>query len=284
MEIKLHENGWTVFVNNIDLRDLTIDQAKEIGKLLATNTVVVIQNQQLTPQDEVRVCEKIGKIESFSKFRGVVPDVEHWIVPDTEDKILRVTGELNEHGKPGMFAHKSDLDWHANQPANEWRDPIIWLYGVRGTEGSKTSWINNVLSYNDLDEQTKESLKDIKMINGYKQNAYSEHHFGKEVDINYNYQPKLVHTNEVGVVGLFFPFLQIHQIVDMTEDESKHFINKFKDHVLQEKYAYHHEWKDGDVVLSDQWLGVHKRWECDNIATRVLHRIACDYSHIDLVN
>jgi taurine dioxygenase len=49
------------------------------------------------------------------------------------------------------------------------------------------------------------------------------------------------------------------------------------EHVQQDKYRYDHHWKDGDVVISEQWLTIHKRHEFDNMSNRVLHRIAFDY-------
>ena len=65
----------------------------------------------------------------------------------------------------------------------------------------------------------------------------------------------------------------------MTEEQSRTFIEKLRDHVLQEKYMYHHEWQDGDIVLSEQWLGIHKRWHFEDISNRVLHRICLDFSN-----
>lgn len=282
MKINLHENGWTVIIEDLDLREATDKQANEIGKLIASNTVVVLRNQKLTVKDQIDFCSKIGKLETF-KGRDFV-GLDGYLVPDSDHQIIRVTGELDEHGRPGLFGHVSDLDWHANNTANEWRDPIVWLYGVKGTEGSKTSWLNNIMSYRDLDDETKNSLKDIKMINGYKQGAYSETSFGKTIDVNPYYKPNLVHTNIAGKTGLFFPFLQIHQIDGMTEEESKSFIEKLRDHVLQEKYMYHHDWQDGDVVLAEQWLGIHKRWKFEKINTRVLHRICLDFSKVQFDN
>ena len=47
-----------------------------------------------------------------------------------------------------------------------------------------------------------------------------------------------------------------------------------KNHILQDKYRYDHHWKDGDVVISEQWLTIHKRWPFENMKERVLHRIA----------
>jgi taurine dioxygenase len=247
--------------------------------------VVVIRDQLLSERDEVEICERIGEVEDFSKYDSVPggPEIMRGkIAANSDKKIIRVTGEPDEHGAPGLFGHVSELDWHCNQAANEWRDPIVWLYAVRGSAGSRTSWINNILSYQDLPEETKREYAGIRMINGYKQGAYSESVFGKPIDINYTYRPSLVHTNNAGETGLFFPFLQIHQIDGMNEDESREFINKLRQHVEQEKYMYHHDWRDGDVVISEQWLGVHKRWEFDKMDKRVLHRITLDFSNINI--
>jgi taurine dioxygenase len=277
MKIKIHENRWTVIVEDLDIAKASTEEAIEIGRLVATNTVVVIRKQNITPQDQIDFCSKIGKLESWEG--RVMPGLDGYVLRDSDNKIIRVTGELDEHGRPGLFGHVSDLDWHANNTANSYREPIVWLYGVKGTKGSKTSWLNNIMSYEDLDENTKESLKDIKLINGYKQGAYSETNFGKSVDVNYTYKPNLVHTNVAGQTGLFFPFLQIHKIDGMTEEQSRAFIEKLRDHVLQEKYMYHHEWEDGDIVIAEQWLGIHKRWRFEDIENRVLHRICLDFSN-----
>jgi taurine dioxygenase len=284
MKIKLHENNWTILVEDFRLQDATQQEMNTIAKYLASNTVVVIKNQHLTLEDQLRACSLIGNIEDYTQVNTTGNRFSEIVIPDSDNKVVRVTGEKNEHGQPGVFGHVSELDWHANQTANEWRHPIIWLYGVKGTKGSKTSWINNIMSYNELSDQDKIYYNDKKLINGFKKGAYSEEDFGKDEDVNYHFTPNLVYTNNAGQTGLFFPFLQIHQIDGMTEEESIQFITKLRDHVLQEKYMYHHEWEDGDVVISEQWLGIHKRWEFKDIESRLLHRIALDFSNADFNN
>lgn len=285
MKLRLHENGWTVLVEDVALQTATQRQMNTIAYLLATNTVVVIKNQSLTIQQQIAICEKIGRLEDFSNYRaGAGRDVDAMVVPGSDDKALRVTGELDEHGRPGLFGHVSDLDWHCNHPANPNREPLVWLYGERGTPGSRTSWINNIMSYNDLSKQDQEYYQSLRLINGYKQGSYSTDDFGKPVDINYQYRPNLVQTNIAGRTGLFFPFLQIHQIDGMTEDQSREVIVKLRDHVLNERYVYHHDWQDGDIVLAEQWLGIHKRWHFDGMASRVLHRITFGYENCDLTD
>ena len=73
------------------------------------------------------------------------------------DHIIRVTGEKNNHGEPGLFGHTSALDWHANQASSYERAPLIWLYGVKGTAGSCTSWIDMQAAYRDLRKLSKEN-------------------------------------------------------------------------------------------------------------------------------
>jgi taurine dioxygenase len=286
MNYYLHENSWTVILDDFDLLTATQDEINQIGCLLATNTLVVVRNQgHLTANDEADVCARFGNLEDLTPFRDVAP-YKNVIIPGTQDRVVRVTGELDEHGEPGLFGHVDDLDWHCNQPGMANRKPLVWLLGVKGTAGSRTSWTNNILAYQDLSDEWRERIKDLKMICGWKKGTYSEFDFGKAngVTENYNehYTPNMVYTNNGNQTGLFFPFLQFRNFVGLTENESRAIVEELKDHVLQDKYIYHHDWQDGDVVIAEQWLGIHKRWKFDGMPNRVLHRVTFDFDNINL--
>ena len=79
---------------------------------------------------------------------------------------------------------------------------------------------------------------------------------------------KLVYINEYGQKGLYFPFLQI--IEGIPDD----LFNYLKNHILQDKYRYDHHWEDGDLVVSEQWLTIHKRHAFDKMNERLMNRIA----------
>ena len=282
MKTKLHENGWTVLVEDLDFAKITQDEVNELACYLATNTLVVARNQgHMTPRDECRVAHMFGNVECLDSVVDVEP-FKWIIVPDSNNEVVRVTGELDEHGNPGLFGHVSDLDWHCNQPGNPHRNPLVWLLGIKGTVGSKTSWNNNILAYQDLDQETKDQIKDLKLVCGWKRGNYSEFSFGKDEDFNEMYTPSLVYTNNGNQTGLFFPFLQFRNFVGMSEADSLSLAEKLRDHVLQEKYLYHHDWQDGDVVIAEQWLGIHKRWHFDGMDKRVLHRVTFDFANADL--
>jgi alpha-ketoglutarate-dependent taurine dioxygenase len=284
MKYHIHDNGWTVILDDVDFAKVTQEDVNELAKLLSTNTLVIAHNQShLTVEDELRVAHMFGNVEDLTAVAHL-PPYNHIIVPDSQNKMERVTGELDEHGLPGLFGHVSDLDWHCNMPADPNRKPLVWLLGVKGTVGSRTSWTNNIMAYNDLDEDTKHRIQDLKMICGWKKGAYSEFDFsaakgGLTEDYNeYNELP-LVYTNNGGQTGLFFPFLQFRNFVGLTEDESRAIIEPLRDHVLQEKYMFHLDWQDGDVNIAEQWLGIHKRWKFDGMPNRVLHRMTFDFAN-----
>jgi len=258
-------NNWAIELNNVDLKTLSLAEAQQIGRMVLTNLVVVIKSQNLSEQDQIDFCSKIGSVQQSDNKR-----TDHMRLTNG---ILRVTGQKNEHGEEGLFGHTSALDWHANQASNKNRMPLIWLYGVTGTHGSRTSWINNKLSYEALPSDIKDQINDIKITLGFEAGRYSpstffNNHHHEDVPFD------LVHTNGAGLTGLYFPFLQVFGGID------KDLYEMLKNHILKEEFVYHHDWEDGDVIISEQWLSIHKRWEFEQMDKRILHRIAFDYTRL----
>lgn len=270
MKIRLHENNWTIFIDE-DIKSLSVEDIKEVGRMIVKNMVVVFEKQTMSIYDELKFCKIIGTVQPTLSERS-----KHISLANG---ILRVTGKKNDEGKEGLFGHKVALDWHANQPSNKERKPLIWLYGESGVLGSRTSWINNIMSYNDLDEDFKKEINDIEVFCGYQQGTYSDSSFFVD-HINYDNPIKLIQTNEEGKTGLFLPFFQIFGFKDKSEEYFRNTLEKLKNHILKEQYVYHHDWNDGDIVISEQWLSIHKRWAFEGMSERILHRIAFNHNNI----
>jgi taurine dioxygenase len=269
MKTTLDKNGWTIVVEE-DIKSLSDEDIKQVCRLAVSNMVVVFKEQSITPQDQARICSVMGNMQLVSRQLAI----------DSENStIVRVTGKKDSQGREGLFGHTYALDWHANQPSNKERKPLIWLYGAEHTAGSRTSWINNIISYEALDNNFKKEIADIEILCGYKQGMYSYSEYFKE-HVNTDNPIKLVQTNKESKTGLFFPFLQIFGFKDRDESYFNDIMSKLKEHVLKEEFVYHHDWTDGDIILSEQWLSIHKRWPYDHMDKRVLHRIALDYSNI----
>lgn len=272
MNISYTDNGWTVMVHE-DITKLSVDDIKQVGKLVVSNMCVVFKNQKLTPNDELNFCRVIGNYQHYPEDESRVQHIR------LNEGILRVTGKKNEYGEEGLFGHRAALDWHANQASNKERMPLIWLYGAEGTKGSRTSWINNIVSYEALSSSMKDRIKDIKVYCGYEDGKYSTSTFFKN-HINKTNSINLVQTNKEGKTGLFFPFLQIFGFEGYTDDDFNAIMSELTSHILKDEFVYHHDWDDNDVVISEQWLSIHKRWEFNGMQDRVLHRIAFNYDNL----
>jgi alpha-ketoglutarate-dependent taurine dioxygenase len=278
MKFTTHENGWTIFCEG-DLRYATQEDINQIAKYIASNTLVIVRDQHLTIEDELRIIKMFKDPESFVAPTDTEKKYLHAHVPNTDGMLCRVTGELNEHGMEGLAGFVDELVWHCNHPYRKERKPIVWLYGVKGTEGSRTTFNNNILSYNDLDTVSKEMVSGLEMF--IKQGTRHDNTEGADGILVKDYTPKVVHTNNAGKTGLFFPFLQIERFNGMTREDSLKIIAPLAEFTTQEKYCYHHDWKDNDIILSEQWLGIHKRWKFEGMRTRLLHRAVFDFPDQD---
>lgn len=280
----IHENGWTVLLKDFDFKTATQEDINQIAKLIAKNTLVVCKGQNLSIEDEVRIAKMFKNPQQFNTeddnstdvmFRGAE-------VAGSEKMALRVSGEKDEHGRTGIAGHTSEMQWHANDQTTPNRRPIVWLYSVKGSKGSRTSYNNNILSYNKLDEARRSKLENLKLTI-LKEVSLREEEEDKADEVE-NYCPPLVVENIAGNRGFYFPFLQISGFEGLSEEENKHIIEWLSEYTTQEQFCYHHDWDDGDVVIAEQWLGIHKRWPFESIEERLLHRMAFDFPEQDYKN
>ena len=279
----LHKNNWTVMLEDFDFNSATQSDINEIARLLATNTLVVARGQHLTVQDEVRIAKMFKDPQVFNTEDENSSDTmfQGAEVKDSDNMALRVTGEKDEHGRTGIAGHEDEMQWHANDQTTPNRKPLVWLYSVKGSKGSRTSWNNNILSYNNLPKEKREPLENLKLV-PYQNVSLNENEDNSVGKVDYH--PNLVMENIAGRKGFYFPFYQISGFKDMNEDESKEIINWLSEYTVRDEFCYHHDWEDGDVVIAEQWLGIHKRWPFKNIEERLLHRMAFDFPDIDYKN
>lgn len=273
---KVDENGWTIHHYG-DVKDLTDSQYAKIAELVATNTLVIFKNQNLTVDEEIEVARKIGRPQEVANpalpLEGQPAEkvaINHYM--------LLVSGARNVNGEAvGIAGNKDVFDWHADRVSRRpGRVPALWLYGEKGTKGSRTSFLNLIEGYKHLSAELKEKLNDKQVLCG----RWSD----EESRFKYAHTPgwtpppdqdwfNCVMTNNAGCTGLFFPFNQMLAIKGINQDEFDSIVDQIKQEVMQHRFIYHHDWTDGDLVITDQWLSIHKRWEFEKMDERFVHRI-----------
>ena len=273
--MKLLCDGWCAEYD-VKLKGMPEDELKDIFKDIYKYFVLNFRKQDLDEKELLRISEVVGTVQKqdvkdAKRQHGGSGDV--W----AGEGILRVGGD-EITGKPSLFAHKHDLDWHANQPSNPKRKELIWLYAYTGTKGSRTSWLNNAWAYEDLPADMKVKLEDIYVYCGYKAGRYSDTPLFKD-HIDRENKVKLI-RNFGKHKGIFFPFFQIFEVIDMPENEGQDLIKYLQDHILNEKYMYHHDWEDTDLNIAEQVVTIHKRWYFEQMGKRILWRVASGHENL----
>jgi alpha-ketoglutarate-dependent taurine dioxygenase len=279
--------SWPMVIEDVDVRTCSDDLIQEIGYNIADKALVVIKKQNLSVEDEIAFVSRFGNPDRYPYDKKLL-STNPWFASTKRDHpaMSSVTGALDANGNPGLHGMKEDLDWHCGQPWNPERPDIVYLYACYGSVGSRTTYVNSMLSYNDLSEEWKNRIADITLRPTSDMSRYSEsgkifEGYVNQVE-NPNYHPPVVYTNKTGHQCIFLPFLQMEGLYNFagTAQQEQEIIEYLKNHMLDEKYTYHHDWDDGDIVMHDNWTGLHKRWYFEHMDTRLLHRMQFDMETI----
>lgn len=236
------------------ISELSDKQLAEVIRLVRTYAVVVFEDQNLDSDTEVEVCSRIGACSNIRKFVEIGEVREEQVVNNYTLKV--------ENTSPYDYVTK----WHVDACKHPSRLPMHWLYAVNDSEFSRTSWINTVKVYESLPEETKDWLRGRKF-------DFLDPKITAEFDI--------VYENVEGILGLYYPFLQDIKIIDESEEKIQSVHEQIVEAMLKEEHIYHHHWRDGDLVISDQWQSMHARKIYNYDTDRVMHRIAFDTRYID---
>ena len=258
-----------LIIEDIDLNIATTQEIKNLIKLCAKHTAITIRNQNLSVEREAEIVKMFPN--PYVLFKPDTPGFTRSAL-DKEGYIGLVT-------ENSIAGHKEEMLWHNESPHARTGSGVAWLYGEQGVEGSTTVWNNTIEAYKDLDYDTKDRIKDLKVITFGNVNhsiERTQENF-KNRTIYDDVPFPLVYTNHIGETGLFLSLHQFERFEGMTRDQSLEIAEPLFDFVTQDKYCHILEWKTGDVSLSDQWMGVHKRLHFESMNTRRVHRATFDY-------
>ena len=74
-------NDWAVQLSDIDIKKLSKDEAQQIGKMVISNLVCVIKNQNLSEEDQINFCDKIGNYQKSAEERSKPVSYTHLTLP-----------------------------------------------------------------------------------------------------------------------------------------------------------------------------------------------------------
>lgn len=254
-----------VIITNQDIKN-TFDTTI-VYDVLTTNGIILFKNQKLSVQDQETILNNYFLLNP--QYQLNLDNISHMYVSGSK-LLLRVTAKHNENNKPGAFCNYEGLPWHSDNPTTSKDRLLTWLYGAENTNGSETIYCNTDLAFNELPTELKALAKTLI--------AYTTNRFIYQTDSDY--QLPLYTDCGQNRQCWSFPFTQIKYFEGYTVEESKNIIETLKEYVLQDQYCYAHKWEDGDLIISNEKITIHKRPAYDKMDQRVLHKGTMGLLHI----
>ena len=190
--------------------------------------------------------------------------------------------ELVKVRSNGMFIgkHDGELEYHCAGMSRIGAEDIVAMYMLeKGDGGGVTYYTDTQTAFDDLTDDVKDICRRVnskivtytaraKLDGTYYKKIFGDKKTlmefrdpdGKQAFYKQTPRKKLVVEHPVnGKEGLYFPWAVIRGFTGLGVKEQKDLYHHLKEHTLNEKYVYAHEWQNNDIILSDQHHSLHKR-------------------------
>lgn len=235
-----------------------------IRKALLDHQVVYVRDVALTPEEHVRLGERIGEVEVHAFFPNLGPGHERVSVLDSAD---------------GTRASM----WHTDETFLE-RPPMGTLLHAQviPAVGGDTCFASMTAAYDELSAAMKRYLDGLTAEHGLARIAEMKHRAGHATagelataiaeDRRCTHPVVRVHP-ETGVRTLYVNPTYTRWLDGVPADESEAVLRLLYGHATHERFVYRHRWQAGDLVLWDNRCTMHIAL-ADFAGHRRMHRVS----------
>lgn len=250
---------------------LTEDQRAQLIAALDAHGVVVLRNQQLTPQQQVAFCRKLGKMRVSFMNDLSVPGVPE----------LTVVSNIVENGKPIGLVDAGAL-WHCDGSYLPNPDLYTVLYALEipqrdGQVLGDTLFLSTSTAYDALPEPLRKTLDGAQAVHSL------THHIRMKIEHNFkappikDAKPDVVHPAvrihpSSGKRCLYLTEGHTKELVGFGAEESRAILEQVAEHVKQPQFIYRHRWQPGDLLIWDNCSTQHLAITDYGTLRRRLHR------------
>ena len=302
--------GYGVFVDDIDFRNLTRTEWMDLGKLSMQKLVMIIRSTGLDSRSFHQVIKKWGKDRQnyaatlFARYPWANGQIDHIIasteVPDEEKDIirefkrvggcnqktgntLRVSGKKVNGQRIGMFAD-GELLWHSNESGDIAFTPAVALLGAENMTNSATGFMVTTPYYYSVSDSFRSELDEMVLIHNFVPgrinpglNDPQDNLMYKNMCPDPDTEIPLVIESPAGIKGLHYSFNTVTGIKGMSNLEAKKVLAEIRKGL--DPYTYDYWWEnDDDLLIFDNSIVQHRR--LGDTTNRLCHRYQFDYTYL----
>jgi taurine dioxygenase len=260
-----------VELSELDLgSSLSQEEIKVIRNLWLKRGVAVFPNQELSHED----------LEKFSLLFGKFGDDPYLSSLKDRPNIVEVKRSANEKATPFGGSWHSDWSFQVQPPS------ATFLHSkVIPPVGGDTLFANTQKAYEDLDDETKNKIKDLTVIHSAELPYADDGFYATETEersmkILPSKKAKEIQSHplvkihpETNKECLFINPVYTSYIENMPKEDSFLLLSFLYEHMTQEKYIYRHKWSEDMLVMWDNRTVIHQAEGGYDGHDRLLHRI-----------
>lgn len=244
------------------LSDVTFDLIKRAWE---ENSVVLVRNQTLSEDDQVRFAERFGPLATMANPELVT----------TSNPAIMLISNIQKDGKLIGNLPDGEMQFHTDQSYVEKPATGSMLYALEiPSAGGNTLFASAFKAYDDLPARLKTLLDGKLAMHGY-DHAHSKYvrpaSFGP--NLRQFAQPVFRTHPPTGRKTLYVSRLHTLYIIGLPKEQSDEVLEELFDHIEQRKYIYEHRWRVGDLLFWDNRSCVHARTDFDAKERRLLRRV-----------
>jgi taurine dioxygenase len=249
----------------VDLRDDLDDVFAQILDAWHANLVILLRDQQLGEEDQVRFAEHFGPLARIHTPQFV----------RTHPAVMLISN-IREDGKPIGALPDGEMHFHSDQCYQERPAMGTMLYALEVPRaGGNTLFANAYTAYETLPEQIKRRIDGRRALNAYDYDKAATRRGTRVAEGVPFYVHPVVRTHPAtGRKALYVNRLMTVSIEGMADAESDELLETLFDHQERREFVYEHVWRPGDLLLWDNRCTLHARTDFDASERRKLRRVA----------
>jgi taurine dioxygenase len=257
-----------VFVYGLEVDKLTEAEIDRLRQAYLDHAVLVFRGQTMDEQQMLTLSELFGECGLHP-----IPALRH---PEVEKLIILAgnKGEAVADDDPTADDRIGAIPWHTDLIYTEALNRGALLRAVKiPQEEGQTGWIDTARLYDQLSDEVKAKIADLRIIHSYAKTHSQQTMVGGPSNLFPDVIHPLVSTHPYsGRKILNISPSSAKEILGLPKEDARALLDDLVAHACREEEAYKHEWKADDVVLWDNWRTMHRAYGHLKRYPRLMHR------------
>jgi taurine dioxygenase len=244
-----------------EIDDFTFAQIRDAWH---DHLVILLRDQELSEEDEVRFAEKFGP-----------PAVIHTKQFVRNHPAVMLISNIREDGKPIGALPDGEMHFHTDQCHQERPAMASMLYALEvPRRGGNTLFANGYKAYATLPDAIKRRIDGRSALNAYDYDTASTKRGTRLAEGVASCVHPVVRTHPAtGRKALYVNRLMTVRIEGLPADESDELLGLLFEHQERREFVYEHVWRAGDLLMWDNRCTLHARTDFSPNERRLMRRV-----------